>query len=619
MFGKAIVLAAACSVAGATLFFFPFKEASPKEDHIHGTFSLRTLSGPKQTLQFAHGSTTHPWLDPSTTTPTPTSASISTSLLSSFLETSSEAWRVDTVTVLNKRNVPWELVWGPDQQLWFTEQSGQISRWNPQTGICKVMTTIGEVHRYRSAGLLGMALHPNFPAEPFVYVDYTALAGKEIVSHLVRFTYLPDQDTLINPLKLLENIPGSTGHNGARIVFGKDGKLYLSTGEKVVARLAQDKTSINGKILRINPDGSIPQDNPIPSNPLWSYGHRNIQGLTVHPQGFILSAEHGDAVSDEINRIQPGENYGWPLVEGFADQDDEIRIAKVMNIQFPAKDWTPCIAPSGIEFFPPLSVDGEPHPWSNSVIMTTLKAQSIRVLHWDSTFKKVVREEIFVKGVFGRLRDVCIAPTGDIYVSTSNRDWNKAEGFPLAGDDRIIRIRLQKKAGVPLVNLLEKEEKPIATAPIAVKSNLTSTGTKSGDKPNTASTSTNHKAKPSAAVVYPGSAEMAKGKKIYDSYCASCHKSDGTGIVSVFPPLKGAAVVRGAPSALLKVLIEGMNGPITRQGKSYNQQMPGFKFLPNEDLAAVANYIRNSFGHKSPLLTPAEVATAKNKKKVSTP
>jgi glucose/arabinose dehydrogenase/mono/diheme cytochrome c family protein len=615
MFGKAIVLAAACSVAGATLFFFSpknfsFNEASSKVNLIQETFSLRS---PNQNVQTTHGSTTSLWGNSITTNSTSTSRPYS--------DTSSNGWRVDTVTVLNKRNVPWELVWGPDQQLWFTEQSGQISRWNPQTGICKEMANIGEVHRYRSAGLLGMALHPNFPQEPYVYVDYTALVGKEIVSHLVRFTYIPDQDTLLSPLKLLENIPGSTGHNGARIVFGKDGKLYLSTGEKVIARLAQDKTSINGKILRINPDGSIPSDNPIPSNPMWSYGHRNIQGLTVHPQGFILSAEHGDAVSDEINRIQPGENYGWPLVEGFADQDDEIRIAKVMNIQFPAKDWTPCIAPSGIEFFPSVSVEGTPHPWSNSVIMATLKAQSIRILHWDSTFKKVIQEEVFAKGVFGRLRDICIAPTGDIYVSTSNRDWNKAEGFPLAGDDRIIRIRLQKKSGVPLVKFLEKEEKSVSTASTLdqPKRQAPPTGDKSGGKQNTTPVVVNNKPKATSAVVYPGSAEMAKGKKIYDSYCASCHKSDGTGIASVFPPLKGAAVVRGVPSALLKVLIEGMNGPITRQGKSYNQQMPGFKFLPNEDLAAVANYIRNSFGNKSPLISPAEVAAAKNKKKASTP
>lgn len=460
---------------------------------------------------------------------------------------------LETKTIASGLNVGWEIVWGPDNWIWFTEQGGTLSKVNPKTGEKKVLLYIKEVYRYRSLGLLGMAIHPD-PKQPFVYVDYTYKNGNAVLSKLVRYTYTAD--SLINPVIILKDIPGANGHNGSRIVIAPDGKLMMSTGDAVKGENAQDKNSLNGKILRINTDGSIPADNPFPGSLVWSTGHRNPQGLAYDDRGVLFSSEHGDAIEDELNIIKKGGNFGWPFVEGFCDTDKENSWCKLNKVNSPVKTWTPVIAPAGIAYYNSSAIP----EWKNAILLVTLKKQSLRVLKLNENHSGVHSETIYLDHEFGRLRGICVSPEGDVYVSTSNRDWNPAEGYPKKVDDQIIKIA-KAKAG---------------TISVAVK-------------------------KATKPVKLPG-------EVIYNNYCASCHKSDGSGIAGVFPPLKATPQVLGDKRPLIKIVLKGLSGPLVIKGLKYDQQMPAFNFLSNKEIALVTSYVRTQFGNKASIISEMEVS-----------
>ncbi len=460
---------------------------------------------------------------------------------------------LNTKTVVSGLNVPWEMKWGPDNWIYFTEQSGTLSKVNPETGVRKVLLNIPEVYRFRSLGLLGMAIHPD-KSKPYIFLDYTYKNGTAIVSKLVRYTYTAD--TLINPLVLLSDIPGSTGHNGSRVTISPDGKLMMTTGDAAKGVNSQTVGSINGKILRINIDGTIPADNPFPGSAVWSMGHRNAQGLTYTKHGHLYSSEHGDAIEDELNLIVKGKNYGWPNVEGAIDTEKEKEFAKTTEVTVPVKAWTPVVAPAGIAYYGSTAIS----QWNNSILLVTLKTQSLRVLKLSEDGKAVKSEKIYLDHELGRLRSVCVSPTGDVYVATSNRDWNPGEGYPKKDDDKIVKVF--------------KVKKPAATHTIAKK-----------------------QAKPA---VLPGAV-------IYNNYCGSCHKANGTGIAGVFPPLKGTTRVLGDKNELIHVLLKGLSGPIVVKGQKYDQEMPSFNFLSDQDIAHVTTYIRSQFGNKAAAVTAADV------------
>ncbi|MEQ7801613.1 PQQ-dependent sugar dehydrogenase [Pedobacter sp. ASV1-7] len=468
---------------------------------------------------------------------------------------------LNTKTVISGLNVPWEIQWGPDNWIWFTEQSGTLSKVNPETGERKVLLRLPEVYRYRSLGLLGMAVHPD-KSKPYVFLDYTYKNGTVILSKLVRYTYTAD--TLINPLVLLNDIPGNTGHNGSRITIAPDGKVMMTTGDAVKGANAQNVNSINGKILRINIDGSIPADNPFPGNPVWSMGHRNAQGLTFTKHGHLYSSEHGDAIEDELNLIKKAENYGWPNVEGIIDVEKEKEFIKNIKVTEPAKAWTPVIAPAGISYYGATAIP----EWNNSILLVTLKTQSLRVLKLSEDGKAVKSEKIYLDHELGRLRDVCVSPAGDVYVSTSNRDWNPGEGYPKKDDDKIVKVFKVKKPAASKV-IVKNEVKPVALP----------------------------------------------GAVIYNNYCASCHKADGKGIAGVFPPLKGTSRVLGDKNALISVMLKGLSGPIVVKGQKYDQEMPSFNFLSDKDISLVASYIRSQFGNKATAVTAADVKLVRSAKK----
>ncbi|RZL68851.1 MAG: PQQ-dependent sugar dehydrogenase, partial [Pedobacter sp.] len=329
------------------------------------------------------------------------------------------------VEVLAKNlNVPWDIAYADDKSLWFAEQKGIVSKIDLQTGEQKKLLTITEVWHKRTAGLLGLVVHPDFKNNPYVFVNYTVKKDSLISNHLVRFEY--KNDTLINK-KLLLVIDGFTAHNGSRLAFDKAGKLLWATGDAYVKENAQNLKSLNGKILRLNIDGSVPKDNPYPNSYVFANGFRNMQGITIGDNGLIYTSEHGDAIEDEVNLIEKGRNYGWPTIEGKHDLPADKLFAQQYQTVEPIQSWTPVIAPAGIAYYG----YGKIAEWRNSLLLTTLKTKSLRILKLTEDGRKVLSEEIFLKEHYGRLRDVAVGPKGEIYISTSNQDWNPSPGFPL--------------------------------------------------------------------------------------------------------------------------------------------------------------------------------------------
>ncbi len=456
-----------------------------------------------------------------------------------------------SITVIaDSLEVPWDIDYhGGTNSLIYTEIGGRISRLDLSTGEKKQLLKIESVYQRRTLGLLGMCLHPDMQAFPYLYATYTVKRKDSIYSRLERFTY--KGDTLISR-KLLLEIPGNTGHNGSRVSFSKSGKLLWATGDAHSQTFAQDSTSLNGKILRLNFDGSIPEDNPIKGSYVYAWGFRNMQGLAVSDRGHVYTSEHGDAIEDEINLIEPMRNYGWPRIEGKHDLPEEEQFAKVKNTKEPIRSWTPVIAPAGLAYYN----SGAIPEWKNSLLLTTLKSQSLRVLKLDETGKEIESEQIFLENHYGRLRAVTVSSNGDVYIATSNRDWNPQPGFPQPGDDKILRLsRADKAVKNPLKGRVITEEKE----------------------------------------------ETKSGEALYKAYCASCHKPDGTGLGAVFPALKASASVKGDKSALINIFL---NGSISETGP---EQMPAFKFLSDEEGAAILSYIRKSWGNNGTAIQEQEI------------
>ncbi len=340
--------------------------------------------------------------------------------------------QVDTQSVATGLDTPWEILWGPDDHIWMTERYGRVSRLDPQTGERQTLIDIDQVHEQGESGLLGMALHPDFQNTPYVYLVYNYLSGSSIRERLVRYTY--DQGSLSSPAVLLEGIDGSSIHNGARLVIDSLDRLYFTTGDAGNTAYSQDLNSLNGKILRMNLDGSIPEGNPFPDSYIYTWGHRNPQGLVISPAGIIYSSEHGPASDDEMNIIEKGRNYGWPDVMGYCDEASETTFCEDNNVKEPIAAWTPTLAVAGTGFYPHEAIP----EWTNSLLMTTLKESELVQLKLSADGKEVVEEQVWFDQWFGRLRDVAVAPDGRVFVAVSNRD---GRGDPRPGDDRIVEFR----------------------------------------------------------------------------------------------------------------------------------------------------------------------------------
>jgi aldose sugar dehydrogenase len=322
---------------------------------------------------------------------------------------------IQTRVVTSNLNFPWEILWGPDSSLWMTERLGRISRVNPVSGQVTPLITIPDVTSYTDFnGLLGMVLHPQFNTSPHVFVIYNYGPRTNYKEKVVRYTY--NGATLVSPTIIVDNIKGidsgSAVHNGARLLI-TDSKLFITTGDAQDTTLPQNMSSLNGKTLRVNLDGTIPNDNPFPGSPIWTLGHRNVQGMVL-VNGKILISEHGPTSDDEINILEKGRNYGWPFVRGLCNLPAEQTFCNANNVVQPIRVWTPTIAPSGLDYY-----DHDLIPqWRNSLLMTTLKDKRLKMLRLNGS--TITDTSDHFVNQFGRIRDIAISPGGRVYLCTDN-------------------------------------------------------------------------------------------------------------------------------------------------------------------------------------------------------
>lgn len=238
-------------------------------------------------------------------------------------------------------NVPWALDFLPDISIIFTERTGTVRLIKPDgLLLAQPILTLSDVAAQGEGGLLGIALHPSFATNHYVYIYYTYSTSGTLQNHVVRYTW--DSQKLVSPQIILDGIPGGSIHDGGRLKFGPDGYLYVTTGDAGNTSLSQNLGSLGGKILRIKDDGQIPAGNPFPDSPVYSYGHRNPEGLAWDSQGRMWATEHGSSAYDELNLIEPGKNYGWPLVRG----DQTGSGMEIPELHSGTDTW----APSGMAF-----------------------------------------------------------------------------------------------------------------------------------------------------------------------------------------------------------------------------------------------------------------------------
>ncbi len=335
-------------------------------------------------------------------------------------------------TVATRLDTPWDIVMGPDGVLWVTERRGVVSRIDTASGSVTEVATVGALEQSES-GLLGLALHPDFPASPWVYLAYSYGVSGNIRNRLVRRSW--DGLGLGGEEILIDLIPGASNHDGARLAIGPEEHLYLTTGDAQNTSLPQDTNNLAGKVLRLTLNGTPAVDNPF-GNAIYSFGHRNPQGIVFNPTtGDLYVTEHGPSTNDEVNRVVAGGNYGWPSVHGFCDDDigPEMEFCTANDVVEPMAAWTPTIAPSGMDFYSGSLIS----EWSNSLLFTTLKGSTLYRLQLSQDGRSVIAQEQLFAGQFGRLRDVLVGPRGEVYLATSNRD---GRGNPGAEDDRILVI-----------------------------------------------------------------------------------------------------------------------------------------------------------------------------------
>jgi quinoprotein glucose dehydrogenase len=329
--------------------------------------------------------------------------------------------------------VPWSLVFLSGDRALVSERNGQI-RLILDSKLQEKPYALIDTAQGGEGGLMGLAVHPGFPQEPFIYAMYTYRKEGRFYN---RVTRLKDKGKSgIIDRVILEGIPGGRLHNGGRIAFGRDNMLYIATGETFRSDLSQDLTSLGGKILRITPEGTIPNDNPFDGSPVYSYGHRNPQGISWHPgTGKLFISEHGPSgefghfANDEINVIKKGGNYGWPEVIGAPHIKPYID---------PIVVWEKTTPPSGITFYQGTRLAH----LRGDLFVSTLKSESLIRIRLGKDGKSVNKiERWFAKdynnGVYGRIRDVVEGPDGALYFLTNNTD---GRGRPGPGDDRIYRI-----------------------------------------------------------------------------------------------------------------------------------------------------------------------------------
>jgi glucose/arabinose dehydrogenase len=354
--------------------------------------------------------------------------------------------------VINGLDVPWEIKWGPDNFLWVTEREGIVSRIDVETGEKHIILDIqNDIWDSNEAGLLGMEIHPEFNnGSPYIFLAYTYVSNgaKE---KIVYYEYDFVSDQLVNEVVLLDGLDGNSTHVGCRLMALDDLTMFITTGDAQNWNASQDIDELTGKTLRMSinmTDGTVGQslsDNPISGSLVWSWGHRNAQGLAMSLDGTIYSSEHGPSNDDELNILNKGANYGWPNVQGYCDnQWVDYGYANALNNNYSEIDYCEdnniidAIWSSGSSTIAPSDILWYDHPsipeFQNTLLMTVLKDKMLVRFELTEDGQSMESYTEFFNNEWGRLRDICVSPDGKIYLATNGYSW------PSQGPNEIIEL-----------------------------------------------------------------------------------------------------------------------------------------------------------------------------------
>ena len=329
--------------------------------------------------------------------------------------------------------VPWELVFLPESnRALITERDGRVLQVRDGSLQSESYLEL-DINSRGEGGLMGMAPHPDFPESPYIYLMYTYTAnGGTLYNRVSRFT--DEGNQAVEEEIIIDQIPAGNNHNGGRIAFGPDGMLYITTGDTFNREIAQDLNNLGGKIMRLTPEGDIPEDNPFGNSPVYSLGHRNPQGLAWHPETEDLfisdhgpSGEDGLRAKDRVKVVEAGSNFGWPDKIGYFESGEYAN---------PLIMWEDAVPPSGMTFY------------RGDLYLGTLRSQSLVKISLEQSndrFEVNSIEHLFNDGsgssTYGRIRTAAVGPDGYLYFLTNNRD---GRGRPRENDDQILRFKLEE-------------------------------------------------------------------------------------------------------------------------------------------------------------------------------
>ena len=356
----------------------------------------------------------------------------------------SEQATFELVTVAAGLEHPWGMAFLPNGDMLITERPGRLRLLRagalepPRAGAHDPESIAGvpEVYASGQGGLLDVALDPDFASNRVIYLSYAAEGDGGNSTRVARATLGDGRLEDLEVIFIAEPLVRSSKHFGSRLAFDPEGYLFITVGERGQGDRAQDQGDHNGSVIRLHPDGRVPDDNPFMGTAakpeIFSYGHRNAQGLAIHPEtGIPWLHEHGARGGDEVNIVRPGVNYGWPVITYGIDYSGAPigEGTHKEGMAQPIHYWVPSIAPSGMAFY-----TGDAFPdWQGDLFVGALVQEHLARLELDG--ERVVAEERLLEGAIGRIRDVETGPDGFLYLLTDERDGALYRLEPAAGRD----------------------------------------------------------------------------------------------------------------------------------------------------------------------------------------